>query len=105
MAFGPALQETADAKTGEEAEEDERNIADLLVDQLEFADVIILNKTDLVPRDGLLGLEAFLRVLNPGAKLMAARESKAFHLDEELFQPVYCNTVAIVLMDDTTCKL
>lgn len=70
-------QDSADAKTDEEAEEDERNIADLLVDQLEFADVIILNKTDLVPRDRLHSLEAFLHVLNPGAKLMSARESKA----------------------------
>ena len=79
MISASLLQDSTDAKSDEEAEVDERNIADLLIDQLEFADVIILNKTDLVPKDCLLGLEAFLQALNPGAKLMTARESKVFH--------------------------
>ncbi|MCO5166253.1 MAG: zinc metallochaperone GTPase ZigA [Planctomycetes bacterium] len=54
------------------AEEDERTVTDLLVEQVEFADVIVLNKCDLVtPRD-LGELEATLRALNPGARLVRA---------------------------------
>ena len=71
------LQDSVDGKKdADEEEEDERNISDLLVDQLEFADVIILNKTDLVHKDRLRCLEAFVTTLNPGAKLIPAHESK-----------------------------
>jgi G3E family GTPase len=51
-------------------EGDERTVVDLLVDQVEFADVLILNKTDLVEPDDLAQLEALLRKLNPTAALV-----------------------------------
>ena len=51
-------------------EEDNRTIAHLLVDQVEFADVIILNKTDLVTTDELARVESTLRHLNPTAAII-----------------------------------
>ena len=52
--------------------DDERTIANLLVDQIEFADVILLNKTDLVSDDDLNRIEALLRRMNGHAKLIRA---------------------------------
>jgi G3E family GTPase len=54
-------------------EEDERTITDLLIDQIEFADVLVLNKTDLVQPGDLEHLTAILRMLNPQAKLLRSK--------------------------------
>lgn len=51
---------------------DARSVADLLVDQVEFADVILLNKTDLVTREHVGAVEAVVRRLNPSAQLLHA---------------------------------
>ncbi|MCY9093247.1 zinc metallochaperone ZinU [Bacillus mojavensis] len=53
-------------------EEDEREIADLLIDQIEFCDVLILNKCDLVSEQELEQLEKVLRTLQPRAKFIRA---------------------------------
>jgi len=53
-------------------EEDERTVTDLLVDQIEFADVIILNKQDLITAQEADVLRAFVNALNPGAKILTA---------------------------------
>ncbi|MFI7436390.1 GTP-binding protein [Micromonospora haikouensis] len=55
-------------------EGDDRGIADLLVDQIEFADVLVVNKTDLVGAADLTVVEALLTRLNP-----AARQVRAVH--------------------------
>lgn len=52
------------------SEEDERSISDLLIDQIEFCDVLILNKTDLVDKKKLDQLENVLRKLQPTAKFI-----------------------------------
>lgn len=57
-------------------EEDERSIADLLIDQVEFANVILLNKTDLVAADRTEEIVAILKKLNPGAKIIATSRSQ-----------------------------
>lgn len=49
---------------------DERSIADLLIDQVEFCDVLVINKTDLVTEAELIKLENILRKLQPDAKLI-----------------------------------
>lgn len=51
-------------------EEDQRSIAHLLVDQIEFADVILLNKTDLVSKEDLKHLYGIIRSLNTDAKIL-----------------------------------
>ena len=57
-------------------EEDHRNIVDLLVDQIEFANVILINKIDLVTEFEVVQLEQIIRRLNPGAKILHSRESR-----------------------------
>lgn len=52
------------------SDDDERTIADLLIDQIEFCNVLILNKTDLVSAEQLDELEQILRKLQPEAKLI-----------------------------------
>jgi G3E family GTPase len=51
---------------------DYRTIVNLLTDQVEFSNVIILNKTDLVNADQLNMLKSVLHKLNPGARIINA---------------------------------
>jgi G3E family GTPase len=51
-------------------EDDTREVVDLLIDQIEFCDVLLLNKCDMVDEDDLAELEAVLRKLQPRAKLV-----------------------------------
>jgi G3E family GTPase len=56
-------------------DDDERDIVNLLVDQVEFADVLLINKTDLVTPEQLEDLTAVLRSLNARAKILHASRS------------------------------
>lgn len=64
-------------------EEDERSVADLLVDQVEFADVILISKTDLVEQTTIERLSAILKVLNTHAKIIPIT-SGGVNIDEVL---------------------
>ena len=57
--------------TGESlGEDDERSVADLLVDQVEFADVILVSKTDLAEEADIERLVAILKTLNTDADIV-----------------------------------
>lgn len=49
---------------------DERALVDLLVDQIEFADVIVLNKVSTAARTDLAAARAILKALNPSAEVI-----------------------------------
>ena len=51
-------------------EEDERNVADLLVDQVEFCDTLLVSKVDMVSAEKLDELYAILSKLNPDAEII-----------------------------------
>ncbi len=53
------------------SEEDERGLADLFVDQVEFADVILVNKSDCVSKDRLEKVINTVSTLNPDAEVLA----------------------------------
>ncbi len=55
---------------------DTREVVDLLIDQIEFANVLILNKTDLVDQETVGELTAVLQRLNPDAKIIESAHSQ-----------------------------
>ncbi|MCE8021631.1 GTP-binding protein [Halomonas sp. MCCC 1A11036] len=65
------------AEAGESlGEEDHRNVADLLVDQIEFCDVLLISKTDLIDEARLAEVQAVLRSLNPDAELIPMAQGR-----------------------------
>ena len=65
------LEELADLGIGRD-DEDDRSVSDLLVDQVEFADVLVVSKPDLVAADELERVVALVRQLNPQARIVVA---------------------------------
>ncbi|MBL8209667.1 MAG: GTP-binding protein [Bryobacterales bacterium] len=57
-------------------EDDERNLSDLLVDQVEFANVLVVNKTDRMSGEEIGRLRAILRQLNPEARMVESSFGK-----------------------------
>ncbi|MGK5080767.1 zinc metallochaperone GTPase ZigA [Janthinobacterium sp. HLX7-2] len=56
-------------------EGDDRQLANLLTEQIEFANVIVLNKVDMVAADERLRVLAILKALNPGARIIETNQS------------------------------
>lgn len=57
-------------------EDDQRNVADLLVDQIEFCDKLIISKSDLISREQLDELQGILTSLNPVAEQIIAEHGQ-----------------------------
>ena len=68
-----SLQETGESL----GEEDERSVSDLLVDQVEFADVLLISKTDLISVKEIERLSAILKTLNTRAKIIPITQGQA----------------------------
>ena len=66
------LQETGESL----GEDDERSVADLLVDQVEFADVILLSKTDLAKPEDTERLKGIIKALNTQAQIIPISEGQ-----------------------------
>lgn len=58
------------------SKEDARTIANLLTDQIEFANVILINKMDAVSAEELDEIQGIVRALNPKAKVHLTRNSE-----------------------------
>eukprot|EP00931_Biecheleriopsis_adriatica_P083447 TRINITY_DN5702_c0_g1_i3.p1 TRINITY_DN5702_c0_g1~~TRINITY_DN5702_c0_g1_i3.p1 ORF type:complete len:557 (-),score=97.86 TRINITY_DN5702_c0_g1_i3:85-1755(-) len=68
-----SIEKAVDRKELGAEEGDERTIVDLLIDQAEFANVLVLNKTDLVSSDQLEDLKRLFGKLNPGARIIESQ--------------------------------
>ncbi|KIX92441.1 uncharacterized protein Z520_11916 [Fonsecaea multimorphosa CBS 102226] len=58
------------------APEDERTVTDLMVDQIEFANTVIINKVDCVDEDTRLRIHGVIKKLNPLAKIIESKFAK-----------------------------
>lgn len=58
------------------SEEDERTITDLLISQIEFSDVVLINKVDLISEEDKKSLYGIVKKLNPRAKVIYTNKSK-----------------------------
>ncbi len=65
------LEELAEIGVGRD-DEDDRTVSDLLIDQVEFADVLVISKPDLVDTETLERVVALARQLNPRARVVVA---------------------------------
>lgn len=74
-----ALQETGESL----GEQDQRNVSDLLIDQVEFADNILISKTDLVEPSVIKRLTAILKTLNTKAQIIPIKNGQ-INIDEVL---------------------
>jgi G3E family GTPase len=63
-------------KKVELSELDERTLSDLMIDQIEFSNVILISKSDLVTTENLNELKSLLKKLNPDALVLDIKNGK-----------------------------
>jgi G3E family GTPase len=90
-------QESLQSRGESLGDEDHRTVVDLLIEQVEFCDVIVLNKTDLIDAESRERLTAILRGLNPRARIEVSEfgrvpldrvlDTKLFDFDEAAEAP------------------
>jgi G3E family GTPase len=68
--------ETLQQRKVSDMENDNRTIVNLLTDQIEFANVIILNKTDLVTTEEVGMIRGLIKKLNSEAKIITSKNSQ-----------------------------
>ncbi len=56
-------------------DEDDRSLSNLIIDQIEFADVILMNKTDLIDIPTISKIKATIKTLNGTAKIYLTNNS------------------------------
>ena len=74
--FGDKYTDGLDQTTEEGLKEGTKSISILMTEQVEFANVILLNKTDLVSPEELAKSEQIVRSLNPKAKIIPTQYGK-----------------------------
>jgi len=75
--------ETLKDRDWEASERDSRSIVELMVDQIEFANIVIINKQDLMSDDEKSTAKSIIKALNPGAQIFETEQGKV-SLDEIL---------------------
>eukprot|EP01124_Arcella_intermedia_P007694 TRINITY_DN14756_c0_g1_i1.p1 TRINITY_DN14756_c0_g1~~TRINITY_DN14756_c0_g1_i1.p1 ORF type:complete len:532 (+),score=129.65 TRINITY_DN14756_c0_g1_i1:3-1598(+) len=96
-----------------QAEEgDERSIVQLLIDQIEFSDVVIINKCDLVKPDQVESIQAVIRKLNPDVHLLQSEYCKVdissvvntglFNIVKAQKSPTWAKELAGIHVPETT---
>ncbi len=74
--FSGTYKDGLDTSTPEGREEGEKSIINLLMEQVEFANVILCNKTDLVSEEEQEKTINLIHKLNPGAKIIPTEFAK-----------------------------
>jgi G3E family GTPase len=68
-------QAFVDGRPLKSTDDDARPLSDLLAEQVEFCDVLVLNKCDLVSETDLEAVEHVVRTLHPGVDVIRTTES------------------------------
>eukprot|EP00466_Bigelowiella_natans_P003493 jgi/Bigna1/53715/estExt_Genewise1Plus.C_230082 len=95
-----SIEALTDSDMGGASDEDDRTVCNLMIDQIEFANVILLNKCDLLggeDSDKMKKVEKLVKKLNPKAKVYKTTKSDielAKILDTKLFDMEKAQTSA-----------